>query len=81
MDKDEIQDMIKATVKETLTHLGANASDAESIIELQKDFSFLRSARETFWRGTLAALSVAMGIGGGLVSVVHMLFHNDPKAQ
>jgi hypothetical protein len=68
------KDVIKQTVIETLTALGANASDPESIIALQKDFSFLRSVREAFWKGAMAIVSAAIAIASGAVAAYHSLF-------
>ena len=42
LTRTEMQDIVKATVIETLTHVGVDASDP---VEMQKDFNHLREWR------------------------------------
>ncbi len=44
MNKDELEDLVRDTVKETLTCLGA---DVDNPLEMQKDFSAMREFRQT----------------------------------
>jgi hypothetical protein len=45
MTQDEIEAVVRATVRRTLTELGVDASESEAIIAMQQDFAFLRRQR------------------------------------
>lgn len=55
---DELRDLMKETVKETLRELGVDASDA---LEMQRDMSFLRDLRKA--RDTTMARGVVVSVG------------------
>lgn len=45
MTEPETEALIEKTVKQTLLQLGLNVSDPESVLELQKDFAYVRAWR------------------------------------
>lgn len=45
MTEDDVKRVAKETVKEFLVALGVNAGDGASMLELQKDFAFVREIR------------------------------------
>ena len=63
-----VQNAVPAAVKQTLLTIGLNVQDPDSVIEQQRDFSFIRTMR----RGVGAAiLAWVAGRGSAVYAVYH----------
>lgn len=78
--KPHVEELIRTTVKQTLLQLGLDVSDPEGVIELQKDFAYVRAWRisvdEVKKKGILTILSVVLiGIIGVLLNALKGSLH------
>lgn len=61
---DEIRQIVREAVHETLTTIGINTQDPEALIETQKDQAWLRQARTNSTEFGKKAKLAAIGAGG-----------------
>lgn len=61
--EEEIRQIVRATVHETLTTIGINAYDHDALIEVQKDQAWLRQARISSAEFGKKAKLAAIGAG------------------
>lgn len=71
MTEDDVKRVAKETVKEFLVALGVNAGDGASMLELQKDFAFVRETRlaRAALRAKIWLTIVGMIVTGAAMSV------------
>lgn len=65
---EEIRQIVKETVHETLTTIGINAYDHDALIEVQKDQAWLRQARVNSAEFGKKAKLAAIGAGGTITA-------------
>lgn len=65
---EEIRQIVRDTVHETLTTIGINAYDHEALIEVQKDQAWLRQARTNSAEFGKKAKLAAIGAGGTVLA-------------
>lgn len=70
---EEVKEIVRQTVHETLTSMGINVTDPEQLIEAQSDFAYVRKAR-------LGSEEVAKWVkrglvGAGVSAFLYMLTH------
>lgn len=67
MDHEDLTNFIKATVKETLIQIGVNINHPDDIIEVQRDFQFLRNWRES--AQSIRGKAVVAMVGGFVLGI------------
>ena len=71
LSADEIEQIAAKAVRETLLAMGLNTADPDSLIELQKDFAYVRAWRESVdavkQKGLLVAISIIVTGAAGAV--------------
>lgn len=78
LDRDEVQEIVRATVSETLLRMGADVSTPEAVKGLQADFMFVRRQRRAaeamranavktlFWVAGAVALGFISWLAAGI---------------
>jgi hypothetical protein len=62
MTKDEVEEIVRSTVAQTLFNLGLDSSAPDSIVELRKDMAHLRKWRNSVEQVQSTTFMVALGI-------------------
>lgn len=62
LTRDEVEEIVKSTVAQTLFNLGLDSSAPDSIVELRKDMAHLRKWRQSVDQVQSTTFMVALGI-------------------